>query len=128
MTNWKDEAVDLQLTVDDLRDRYKQLVRENVRLHMDVSTLRDDVRYMRDRLKSHGMTIQPVCVGESEFECGTCGNDLRRDCDYYCPGCGNYIDWDDTDWQDYANEIDPGEQFLRDEVYEPLRERLRDEQ
>ncbi len=130
MTNWKDEAVELQLLVDDLRDRYKQLVRENVRLHMDVSTLRDDVRYMRDRLKSHGMTIQPVCVGENEFECGSCGNDLRSDYDHYCPGCGNYIDWDDTDWQDYDHGnwyAEEGERFLQAEVYEPLRERLRDE-
>ena len=124
MTNWKDEAVELQLLVDDLRDRNKNLTRENVRLSMDVSFLKDDVRYMRDRLKAHGMTVQPVCVGENEYECGSCGNDLRNDYDHYCPGCGGYIDWDDIEWQDYEPEIDPGEQFLRDEVYEPLREQL----
>ena len=130
MTNWKDEAVDLQLTVDDLRDRNKKLTRENVKLSMDMSFLKDDVRYMRDRLKARGMTVQPVCVGDCEYECGSCGNDLRHDYDHYCPGCGGYIDWDDIDWQDYEHGnwyAEEGERFLQAEVYEPLRERLRDE-
>lgn len=60
---------------------------------------------------------------------------LNRDCMAtlereweFCPHCGWHIDWDEIErntdegnW--YAEE---GERFLQAEVYEPLRERLRD--
>ena len=123
--NWRDYSHDLELDVMDLRDRIKKLRMENFKLKCRLDIARDNEQYIKDKLLHKNAVCVPHCVSENnEFECGTCGNELRQDYDHFCPGCGNLIDWDEIEWQDYHDEPDPGEQFLRDEVYEPLREQL----
>ena len=117
--NWKELATDLQITVEEQA--------ESLKTYKLLYRLADDERKaLRTQLleieRKRGNTVQPVIDGDMA-ECGECCAPVEEDF-YYCPGCGKHIDWtnpieDEAD--DDTREEDPGEAFLRQEVFEPLR-------
>ena len=121
--NWKDYAVDAALTAQELRERLKEAradYNEEKRLRLIAHM---DLKYARDALRDKGLTTVPEEVDEGRYECGECCVELKRDWEF-CPGCGYYIDWHAA--REYAEyEEDEGDRFLRNEVYEPLREAMR---
>ena len=116
--NWRELATDLQLDNNELRQKVGKL---EYRLGEAKTNLRHAIAKLRDAES----TTEPYEVDEDEYECGECN--IRLEPEWFaCAGCGRVIDWervhplDGRNW--YAEE---GEDFLRREVYEPLRRSMR---
>lgn len=97
--NWRDLAIDLKLTNNELAERFSKLKTEYYEIKRANYDLRMRLVFAKDALRNADVTEQPRFVDDDEYECGKCYMKLKREWDF-CPSCGKWLDWDFTIYPD----------------------------